>query len=642
MSDFVYVPPTENYDIDKVVELFKSEPTSIIGVKSFKTVEYLNKYFFCIKDNKDSGEIKYGKYIIDMETGEKKIIFLNNEKKFIEELPHKLKRDMFTDEFNQTKTQKITPFDLFKIQNGNKKFVVDVVLDSPLIFYDSKKKEYYINRGGCSLHHDKELKKYIEYDEKIKYGVNLFIDHIKNIICNGNEEYFNYFMNWIYGVVSFKRTEKGVILFGDEGTGKSIVIKFLEDFVIGKHLVLSTADVNCLRRFNGAFEGKTLLNFEEFPTSTNEDFFNLADTLKNLITNSDLEIENKFMNKYTVKNYLNVIITTNNKSIIRISNTDRRYLMLKVSNEKRCNAEYFNKLAKYINNHNGISEKVGECFYVYCRERYDPKFDYNKLPMTDYKKDLIRDSIKSEYNFILEEFFLKREDLKCSLKELYKKVNGSVDVDYVSYYNEKYGDNKITKKTVFNSNLKTLFEGFIKNSHNVLSVNCKVDDLYNIFKNKNYLYEQEIKDYQDFKNGVVKEEIYNDDGEESEEDNDLGLVFEPRTKEGLIKYCKELKAENDRYEEQEKINKQMQEEKNKEIDKIKDSYKLLFEENEKLNKENERLKKELEQLKKIKESQEKEIAELKAKAPKRGRQKKPKPQSKKLFGDIVPEIPNFN
>lgn len=641
MSDFVYIPPTENYDVDKVVELFKSEPTSIIGVKSFKTVEYLNKYFFCIKDNKDSGEIKYGKYIIDMETGEKKIIFLNNEKKFIEELPHKLKRDMFTDEFNQTKTQKITPFDLFKIQNGNKKFVVDVVLDNPLIFYDSKKKEHYINRGGCSLHHDKELKKYVEYDEKIKYGVNLFIDHIKNIICNGNEEYFNYFMNWIYGVVSFKRTEKGVILFGDEGTGKSIVIKFLEDFVIGKHLVLSTADVNCLRRFNGAFEGKTLLNFEEFPTSTNEDFFNLADTLKNLITNSDLEIENKFMNKYTVKNYLNVIITTNNKSIIRISNTDRRYLMLKVSNEKRCNAEYFNKLAKYINNHNGISEKVGECFYVYCRERYDPKFDYNKLPMTDYKKDLIRDSIKSEYNFILEEFFLKREDLKCSLKELYKKVNGSVDVDYVSYYNEKYGDNKITKKTVFNSNLKTLFEGFIKNSHNVLSVNCKVDDLYNIFKNKNYLYEQEIKDYQDFKNGVVKEEIYNDDGEESENNNDLGLVFEPRTKEGLIKYCKELKAENDRYEEQEKINKQMQEEKNKEIDKIKDSYKLLYEENEKLNKENERLKKELEQLKKIKESQEKETAELKAKAPKRGRPKKPKPQSKKLFGDIVPEIPNF-
>ena len=100
----------------------------------------------------------------------------------------------------------------------------------------------------------------------------MIIDHIKNIICCGNETYFNYFMNWIYGVVSFKRTEKAVILFGEEGTGKSMIIKFLENFVIGKHLVLSTANVNCLKRFNGEFEGKTLLNFEEFPTSSNEDF----------------------------------------------------------------------------------------------------------------------------------------------------------------------------------------------------------------------------------------------------------------------------------------------------------------------------------------------------------------------------------
>lgn len=633
MSEFVYVPPTENYDVNKVRELFKSEPTNIIGVKSFKTVEYLNKYFFCIKDKKDSGEIKYGKYIIDMETGEKNIIFLNNEKKFIEELPHKLKRDMNTDEFNQAKAQKITPFDLFKIQNENKKFVVDVVLDKPLVFYDNKKKEYYINRGGCSLHHDKELKKYDEYDEKIKYGVNLYIDHIKNIICDGNEEYFDFFMNWIYSVVSFKRSNIGVVLFGEQGTGKSIVVKFLEDFVIGKHLVLSTADVNCLKQFNGSFEGKTLINFEEFPTPNSEDFHNLADTLKNLITNSTIEINKKFINPYSVSNYSNIIITTNNKSIIKMPNDDRRYLMLKVSNKKRCNAEYFNELAKYINNHNGISEKVGECFYVYCREKYDPNYfeNHKEAPMTDYKKELIRDGIKSEYNFILDEFFLKREDLKCSLKELYEKANCDDGVDYKSYYKEKYGDNKITIKKTFNSNLKALFEGFIKNSHNVLSINCKLDDIYNIFKNKNYLYEEEIKDYENYKNGVVKDEIFIDD---DDKDNNLGLVFEPKTKEGLIKYCKELKAQNDKYEEQEEINKQIQIEKNKEVDKIKDSYKLLFEENE-------RLKKELEELKKIKESQEKEIAELKAKAPKRGRSKKPKPQSKKLFGDIVPDIPIF-
>ena len=71
MSDFVYDPPTENYNVEIVDELFKKEDTNIIGVKTFKTVDYLNKYFFCIKDTKDSGTIKYAKYIIDKETGKK-------------------------------------------------------------------------------------------------------------------------------------------------------------------------------------------------------------------------------------------------------------------------------------------------------------------------------------------------------------------------------------------------------------------------------------------------------------------------------------------------------------------------------------------------------------------------------------------
>ena len=59
MSDFVYDPPTENYNVEKVEELFNKEESNIIGVKTFKTVDYLNKYFFCIKDTKDSGMIKY-------------------------------------------------------------------------------------------------------------------------------------------------------------------------------------------------------------------------------------------------------------------------------------------------------------------------------------------------------------------------------------------------------------------------------------------------------------------------------------------------------------------------------------------------------------------------------------------------------
>ena len=84
MSDFVYDPPTENYDVDKVIELFNKEDVNIreklMKRENTKTVEYLNKYFFCIKDNKDSGVIMYAKYVIDVETGKKNIILFKMRK----------------------------------------------------------------------------------------------------------------------------------------------------------------------------------------------------------------------------------------------------------------------------------------------------------------------------------------------------------------------------------------------------------------------------------------------------------------------------------------------------------------------------------------------------------------------------------
>ena len=170
--------------------------------------------------------------------------------------------------------------------------------------------------------------------------------------------------------------------------------------------------------------------------------------------------------------------------------------MLKVSSERRDDTKYFDRLVKYINNTKNIkiSEKVGECFYVYCREKYNPKFDYNDLPMTDYKKEIIRDSIKSEYNYIIDDFFLKYKDIKKSLNMLYQ--------DYKYYYNDKYYDNNCTKKQNFNINLKSLFDGFIKKPKNIETIECKLDDLYNILKSKNYLYDDEIKEYKDFKNNI--------------------------------------------------------------------------------------------------------------------------------------------
>ena len=169
--------------------------------------------------------------------------------------------------------------------------------------------------------------------------------------------------------------------------------------------------------------------------------------------------------------------------------------------KKKGDSKYFNRLAKYINNTKNIkiSEKVGECFYVYCRENYNPNFNYNDIPITEYKQEIIRDGAKPEINYIIDEFFLNRKDINYSLGELYDgRKNEDLYGGYKHYHYEKYGNDKYTGKQIFFCNMRTLFSGYIKKSHRVETVKCNVDDLYKILKN--YLFEDEIKDYQDFKN----------------------------------------------------------------------------------------------------------------------------------------------
>ena len=52
--------------------------------------------------------------------------------------------------------------------------------------------------------------------------------------------------------------------------------------------------------------------------------------------------------------------------------------------------------------------------------------------------------------------------------------------------------------------MRALFSGFIKKSKNVESVKCNLDDLYNILKKMNYLCDDEIKDYENYKNRNFK------------------------------------------------------------------------------------------------------------------------------------------
>ena len=79
-----------------------------------------------------------------------------------------------------------------------------------------------------------------------------------------------------------------------KGIGKSIIIKFLAEQVLGNELVYTTSDVTSLvGRFNAPLVGRVLFVLKEAPCASAYDWRILENRLKNYITESMISIERK-------------------------------------------------------------------------------------------------------------------------------------------------------------------------------------------------------------------------------------------------------------------------------------------------------------------------------------------------------------
>ena len=96
-----------------------------------------------------------------------------------------------------------------------------------------------------------------------------------------------------------------------------------------------------LARFNSALAGKILIQAEET-------FFagdaRTTDALKHLITGQTLEIELKFGRSFEIDSFHRLLITSNHTQVIQASSEARRFVVCDVSDARRGDADYFDRL----------------------------------------------------------------------------------------------------------------------------------------------------------------------------------------------------------------------------------------------------------------------------------------------------------
>ncbi len=171
-----------------------------------------------------------------------------------------------------------------------------------------------------------------------------YLEHMRENICRGDDARYQYLIKWMARVVQTPNTQSmvAIVLQGDRGTGKSIFAKFFAHiFGIGRHAFVAKDDREITGRFNSHLSGIVFLLAEEA--------FDVRDkrhdsVLKELITGDYLAVEGKGANISQMKNYVHLMMTSNNEKVVPAGDKERRYLVMRVGDSSIQNGAYFRRI----------------------------------------------------------------------------------------------------------------------------------------------------------------------------------------------------------------------------------------------------------------------------------------------------------
>lgn len=145
-------------------------------------------------------------------------------------------------------------------------------------------------------------------------------------------ENIHYFYSWLHHIITKPhiKTEKAIVLYSDiHGAGKNsiieLIIKLLGEKKCGK---VSSVD-DFTKSFNSFLCKKFLIYGDEIDAKAK----NLADTLKNIISQKKINLEYKGKDSIEINDCSNYIFTTNNELTFKVDKSDRRYFIVEIDNK---------------------------------------------------------------------------------------------------------------------------------------------------------------------------------------------------------------------------------------------------------------------------------------------------------------------
>ena len=184
--------------------------------------------------------------------------------------------------------------------------------------------------------------------EPVAGTCDLYLQHIKEIICAGDEKLYDYVVGWMAHAIQKPAELPGValVLQGSQGTGKGHFAQYFGK-IFGDHFQHLANMEHLLGKFNHHLSSALVVFADEIVWGGNQ---REAGQLKAIITESRRMMEAKFKDPILVDNYARFIFATNDEWAVPTGPKERRYCVLELNESKAKDYAYFSAIKTEMDN----------------------------------------------------------------------------------------------------------------------------------------------------------------------------------------------------------------------------------------------------------------------------------------------------
>lgn len=175
----------------------------------------------------------------------------------------------------------------------------------------------------------------------------LYLEHIRDVICDGQEDLFEYLLSWMSMAVQqpWNPGFTAIVLRGGQGSGKGTFAKTFAK-LFGRHGKQITDPKHLTGHFNNHLRDCVVMFADEAVAAADSQQESM---LKALVTEESMMVTPKGKEASVERNYLHVIMASNADWVVPIGADDRRFVMLDIADAHINDPAYWKKLNAELN-----------------------------------------------------------------------------------------------------------------------------------------------------------------------------------------------------------------------------------------------------------------------------------------------------